>query len=159
MRIGVTGHQIRAGIDWRWVRTSIKTQLSSMIGVTNGYSSLAIGADQIFAEILLELQIHMCSVIPLPQYERFFHGEGLEKYEYLLARSDAIFLASESEPSRAFFEAGQYIVRESDILFAVWDGKPAQGVGGTGDVVSYARQLGKAVLHFDTSKEAVEFLN
>jgi len=28
---------------------------------------------------------------------------------------------------------------------AVWDGKPARGVGGTADIVSYARQKGVPV--------------
>ena len=33
-----------------------------------------------------------------------------------------------------------------DLLIAVWDGQPAQGLGGTGDVVRYAREIGREVL-------------
>jgi hypothetical protein len=33
-------------------------------------------------------------------------------------------------------------VNRSDRLLAVWDGKPAQGLGGTGDIVAYAKSRG-----------------
>jgi hypothetical protein len=31
------------------------------------------------------------------------------------------------------------------MLVAIWDGKPARGLGGTGDVVRYAQEKGTAV--------------
>ncbi len=31
------------------------------------------------------------------------------------------------------------VINEADELYAVWDGKPARGYGGTADVVAYAR--------------------
>ncbi|WP_198036875.1 hypothetical protein [Nocardia sp. BMG51109] len=34
---------------------------------------------------------------------------------------------------------------DADELFAVWDGKPARGYGGTADVVAVARQRGMPV--------------
>jgi len=43
-------------------------------------------------------------------------------------------------------EAGESIVNEADVLVAVWDGKPAAGLGGTADVVTYARNLGKPLI-------------
>ena len=41
--------------------------------------------------------------------------------------------------------AGKSIVDSCEMLIAIWDGKPARGLGGTGDVVRYARKTGKAV--------------
>ena len=35
------------------------------------------------------------------------------------------------------------IVDASDVMIAIWDGKLSQGLGGTGDIVEYCRQLGK----------------
>jgi hypothetical protein len=32
------------------------------------------------------------------------------------------------------------MIQQADRLFAVWDGKPARGYGGTADVVAYARE-------------------
>jgi hypothetical protein len=51
------------------------------------------------------------------------------------------------EPTEeAFWAAGQRVVEESEQLIAVWDGRPAGGLGGTADVVAYAQKLGKNVL-------------
>jgi hypothetical protein len=46
---------------------------------------------------------------------------------------------------RAHLAAGQVVVDRSERLVAVWDGKPARGIGGTADIVSYARQKGVPV--------------
>jgi hypothetical protein len=32
------------------------------------------------------------------------------------------------------------VVEASELLVAVWDGEPARGLGGTADVVAYARE-------------------
>jgi hypothetical protein len=49
----------------------------------------------------------------------------------------------------AFFAAGRRIVEVSDLLFAVWDGKAAAGLGGTADVVKHALKHKKQVLHIN----------
>jgi hypothetical protein len=36
-------------------------------------------------------------------------------------------------------EASQTMLDRADYLFAIWDGKPARGYGGTADVVAEAR--------------------
>jgi hypothetical protein len=33
----------------------------------------------------------------------------------------------------------------AEVLIAVWDGLPARGLGGTADVVAYAKQCGRPV--------------
>jgi hypothetical protein len=45
----------------------------------------------------------------------------------------------------AYFAAGKLIVNRCDLLLAVWDGQPAGGLGGTGDIVGYARTNDVAV--------------
>ncbi len=42
-------------------------------------------------------------------------------------------------------EASNAMLDRADRLFAVWDGKPARGYGGTADVVSEARKRGLPV--------------
>ncbi|MFF4619567.1 hypothetical protein [Nonomuraea jabiensis] len=37
------------------------------------------------------------------------------------------------------------ILEDADLLFAVWDGQPARGYGGTADVVAEARRRGVPV--------------
>jgi hypothetical protein len=37
----------------------------------------------------------------------------------------------------------------------VWDGEPAKGLGGTGDVVGYAVQKGKDLIHLNPVNRSV----
>ncbi len=41
--------------------------------------------------------------------------------------------------------ASALMIDTADELYAVWDGEPARGYGGTADVVAYARERGKPV--------------
>jgi hypothetical protein len=45
----------------------------------------------------------------------------------------------------AHMDAGKVVVDRSSVLLAVWDGQPSRGLGGTADVVAYARQRGVPV--------------
>ena len=38
----------------------------------------------------------------------------------------------------AYLQAGKWLVDHSDVLVVLWDGKPAQGKGGTGEYVQRA---------------------
>ena len=42
-------------------------------------------------------------------------------------------------------------------MFAVWDGQPAADVGGTGDIVQYARDVGRLLTVFDPVTRTVLF--
>jgi hypothetical protein len=41
--------------------------------------------------------------------------------------------------SQAHMDASLRMITEADELFAVWDGKPARGYGGTADIVAATR--------------------
>jgi len=40
------------------------------------------------------------------------------------------------------WSSGKYILEQSKVLIALWDGKCAEGKGGTGDMVAAARERG-----------------
>ena len=42
-------------------------------------------------------------------------------------------------------DGGRAVVDRSSVLVAVWDGQPSRGLGGTADVVAYARERGVPV--------------
>jgi hypothetical protein len=69
-----------------------------------------------------------------------------------------ITLAFASPSEQAFWTAGRQIVDGSDLLIAIWDGQEARGLGGTGDVVSYALDAGHAVLHIDPIRRTTNSL-
>src|SRR5688572_27736627 len=118
-------------------------------------SSLARGADQEFAEIVLGAGGTLYAVIPFSGYERTMSGDHLARYYQLLVRAQ--LETGESAPSdeEAFWAAGKRVVDLSTLLIAVWNGKPARGLGGTADVVRYAIDCGKPVVHLHTDDRAV----
>jgi len=155
MNVGVTGHQERSGIRWSWVQRAIRIELSNAGYVQKALSSLAAGSDQVFAQVAITLGIPVVAVLPLEGYERFFNGPTLANYRRLLRRCEVMQLTWKGDPERAFFEAGKFIVDNCDMLFAVWDGARAEGLGGTGDVVSYANRKNRHVVDIDPFKKAV----
>lgn len=112
-----------------------------------GYSSLAVGADQQFAQMVLTLGGRLRLVIPSADYSSTFTNDtDLAKYERLLSEADSFETLDFPGPSeQAFLAAGKVVVDRCDVLLAVWDGAPAKGLGGSADVVAYARHQGKDV--------------
>lgn len=156
MRIGITGHQTRDGIDWPWVKNTIRAELSKVVGVEQCLSSLATGSDQVFTEVALELGIPVLAVIPMQDYERYFRGNALGKYRRLLRQCQVTQLDWYGDDERAFFEAGKTIVEKSDMMFAVWDGKKSEGQGGTGDVVVFAQKNAKPIVHINPIDRSIQ---
>ena len=50
---------------------------------------------------------------------------------------------------------GKYIVDECDVMLAVWDGERAHGRGGTADVVEYARENRRTIVHVNPVSETI----
>lgn len=141
-RIGITGHQSIPAQAVAHVQQGIRAALADVPAPLEGYSSLADGADQIFASILLELGGRLHAIIPAKDYEATFDGRSLAHYRKLLnAATDIKQLPFDEAGEPAYDAAGRAVVDESEVLIAVWDGKPARGRGGTADAVRYARDM------------------
>ena len=154
MKIGITGHQERKGIDWMWVRETMRRAFSNFDHPIEAYGSLAEGADQIFAELALEVGAQVFTLVPKDDYIKHYRGDAKAKYLSLLSQSHVINLSLDCPDEDAFLIAGKKISDTVDTLFAVWDGEPAQGKGGTADIVEYARARGTSIVHIDpTTKE------
>lgn len=158
LKIGVTGHQRRAGAHWKWVAQELKRTLDKVPLPFEGWTSLAVGADQMFAQACLNRGGKLVTVIPIADYERFFESEPARLgYLSLLASSARIVRLDHPDPSSAFLVAGRHIVNECRWLIAIWDGAPSRGVGGTADIVAYARSLGRAVTVLDPLVKSTTF--
>ena len=145
MRIGVSGHQsLGCPETVDWVREQMVQHLQTH-DVSAGISSLANGADQLFASAIVERQISLEVVIPCERYEETFNNPtALSSYQMLLSAAAAKRVLNFAEPSEeAFLEAGRLIVDSSDAMVLVWDGNPAAGRGGTGDIAEYASVRGR----------------
>lgn len=145
MRIGVTGHQDLGDRGGR-LDKSVREYLGG-VEVLVGISSLAIGADQLFATAVLDLGGSLEVVVPSANYTTTFAAHAdRARYASLLSRATSIEQMPFDDPSEAaFLEAGKNVVRRADRILALWDGLEAAGIGGTADVVAYARSRGTPV--------------
>jgi hypothetical protein len=142
-RIAISGHRGLPALTERLVDQALRAALAERAPDVTGMSCLADGADQIFARAVTDLGGTLEAVIPATEYREKLPEDSHPGYDDLLARSAAVHRLpfTESTPE-SHMAASKLIVDEADELYAVWDGKPARGYGGTADVVAYAREHG-----------------
>ena len=148
MQVGITGHQKLNGPSaWSDVRKQLDELLNDAEKPLIGLTSLAIGADQLFAEVVLGCGGRIEAIIPFDGYEmKFNEGPDREAFRRLLERADRIeILEKQGTDEDAYLAAGKRIVDLCDRMIAVWDGQPAAGIGGTGDIVNYCKSQDKPV--------------
>jgi hypothetical protein len=115
-------------------------------------SPIADGADQIAAEVALELGWELQVIVPFGRdaYRASLANHGArERFDELLTRA-ACVLELPGERRRqldAYVMTGRATVAHCDMMIAVWDGLPPRGRGGTGEVVQIAITHGTAVIH------------
>lgn len=146
--VGVSGHQRIPMPALQHINNKMSDALDEIGEPFVGYSSLADGADQLFARAVLDHGGRLFVVVPSSNYEvSFADSRILKNYQGLLAQAEGVETLPYAEPSEdAYLAAGHWIVDRSDVILAVWDGQPARGTGGTADIVEYARRLGKRVV-------------
>jgi hypothetical protein len=115
-------------------------------------SPIADGADQIAAELALELGWELQAVLPFAreQYRASLANDpARERFDTLLGRATCVLeLPGDLDDSLdAYVMTGRATVAHCDALIAVWDGKPPRGRGGTGEVVQLALTRGTAIIH------------
>ena len=127
-------------------------------------SALAEGADRLVASSALDRGFSLCCPMPFAQadYERDFsppealEPQSLENFRALLerARTGAGLTTFELDGNRtdvgaAYGAAGRIVINQSDLLIVVWDGREAQGAGGTNQILHEAIHYQVPVLWID----------
>lgn len=169
--LGITGH--RDVQDIALLLPLIEQEISAIADRYKNspllaLSSLAEGADRLFARVAMQHNIPLHVVLPFSQqeYEKDFISEDnpsasvlefRELHDYALRTGgsyciDTVVPGSEAMISDTgnprgslyrdlqYAKAGMYMAERSHILFALWDGADARGLGGTAQVVSFRRQ-------------------
>jgi hypothetical protein len=129
-------------------------------------SSLAEGADRMVAEAGLAHGAALVAVLPFARavyLQDFGEQQSKQDFQRLLATAAEVVeldgsTASNEDRNASYLAAGEAMVARSDLIFALWDGRPANGPGGTGEIVAYARHHGCPVLWFklDDAEAALE---
>jgi 8-oxo-dGTP pyrophosphatase MutT (NUDIX family) len=160
--IGVSGHQ---NLGDEATREFVAQQFRELLVTYQQrvphlvlYSCLALGADQLFVRIALEQGVPVEVILPCADYETIFHTEeDHHTYTRLLQACQQVHLLPYQECSDdTFLAAGHWIVDQSDVMILAWNGLPSQGRGGTGDVATYARSIGRPFIHLHTMQHLMK---
>jgi hypothetical protein len=134
-------------------------------------SALAEGADRLLAKLALAAEVGATLTVVLPlevaDYCRDFPSEeSVAEFRSLLNQADSIVypapfapadrardsrsgkkIESSQDRRNATYEwAGRYVVDHCDALVAIWDGNSPGALGGTAEIVKYARDVGKPLI-------------
>ncbi|MGD0745220.1 MAG: hypothetical protein ABSA45_08700 [Verrucomicrobiota bacterium] len=121
-------------------------------------SSAASGADTLFVEEVARRNLPCLLVLPFPQarFQRDFSPGDWQRILPLIVRATHVEeVAGEESPEGAYMETGVMTADRADVMVVVWDGKPSEGFGGTGDVAAYVRELGKPLIIIDPISGAI----
>jgi len=147
VRVGVTGHSNLTKATEQLVHDALRDLLGRYSGDLVGVTCLARGADQIFARAVLDLGGQVEVILPAPDYrDAKVKPDNLAEFDGLLERASSVRYTEHATSGReAYMAASKMLLESVDRLVAVWDGLPASGYGGTGDVVEHARKTGVPV--------------
>jgi hypothetical protein len=146
-RIAVTGHR-GLSVQTELLLTARLRRLLGSCGGEDlvGYSCVAEGADYLFARVVLELGGRLVVVVPAQHYRASLPATHRPRYDELTGRASGIVeLPHREVVDQAYVDAGDELIRQAELLVAVWDGQPSRGPGGTADVVAAARRAGLPV--------------
>lgn len=162
-RVGIVGHRYLA--DSKTVAFVSETCLGILReqqaehNSISALSALAEGSDTLFAEAAVALNIRLEIVRPFEEYAiDFTDPSARQRYEQL--RSVAYretLLPHASRSDAAYIAAMRWIVDNSSLLVAVWDGSPARGSGGTGDATARADLINCDWIHLNVTDLSVSY--
>lgn len=156
--VAVTGHRDLVAGEIPGIRERVRQLLCQLrddypdrhVQVVSG---LAEGADQLVAEIALQEQLPLVAALPMPMslYRQDFETEeartrfdalyasAIECIELPPAAGNTLEgIAEEGEQrARQYAQLGVFLCAHCHLLLAIWDGKPADELGGTAQVVQF----------------------
>jgi hypothetical protein len=175
LRIGVTGHRIgtkfsqsqadavRSTIDRllldiaHLAQQCVKANRWAFVesgAVVSTISALAEGSDRILAEAGLAKSHPLSVILPFARadYRRDFQSEeSRQTFDALLTKAGAVFElnGNRDNAERAYEAAGLLMLANADVVIAIWDQLPADGIGGTAMIVEHAVAEGVPVILID----------
>jgi hypothetical protein len=155
LTIGVTGHRDLLADEVPALKEKVR---DFFLQLKSDYSDLdlqlitplAEGSDRLVADVASEMGIKLIVPLPMPQteYEQDFSSrDAVQAFRDSLDSARVIHLRTLQEAQgravtsedrdRQYAQLGVFISNHSQILLALWDGKPSTATGGTAGVVEY----------------------
>lgn len=143
--VGFSGHRKLANPDAvaKGIREALD-RLAANRSPLAAVSSAASGADTLFVEEVARRHLPYLLVLPFPKsrFEKDFIPDDWRRISPFIENATHVEeIAGEESADAAYMETGIRTADRADVMIAVWDGKSAAGLGGTGDVVNYARKF------------------
>jgi len=147
LRVGITGHRANqlddtaetAAMDIARALAVLRSAVLRLAEAETGLfadeppllrciSALAAGSDQLAARAALELDYRLSAPLPFLRndyFQDFTNAHAEAAFDYLIARCDSVFEldGSRRDEQDAYEVAGLAVLRQSDVLLAVWDGE------------------------------------
>jgi hypothetical protein len=146
--VGFTGHRRvekpeAVAEAFRKAIASLRKEGQELLAI----SSLAVGADTIFAREALAAGLKWIALLPMPReaFRDDFTPEDWKEAEGLLTQAAEVRTSPSGDRPQCYLDCGKLTVDDSDILVALWNGQPAHGPGGTAEIVAYARSIGREI--------------
>lgn len=149
--VGFTGHRrVRNEKAIAQVLREVIASLQKDLGCELvGRSSIASGADTLFAEACLASNLKWIAQLPFPEaeFKKDFSEPEWKRAKALLERAARVEISSETaERPRGYLDCGLATVDGADLMVAVWDGKAPRGQGGTAQIVEQTRLAHKPLI-------------
>lgn len=172
--IGVSGHRDIKKINHDIYKEKITVFLLELIKKNIGkeiviLSSLSDGADRLIIQSAIDLKLEYQVILPmaLSLYQNDFDKASLEELKFLIQNAKNIptvvplcdgcteknIAENGVSRNRQYLRVGQEIVERSDIMVFLWDQKVSHGLGGTADIVTYARKKDKNHIIIECERE------
>jgi hypothetical protein len=114
-----------------------------------GRSSIASGADTLFAEACLAANLKWIALLPFPEaeFKKDFNQRDWARAKALLDQAERIETLSDiADRPAGYLDCGLATVDGADLMVALWDGKASRGPGGTAQIVEHARVVRKPLI-------------
>ena len=160
--VGVTGHRHLRPERIESLHTELTRLMTALRDLVSGISGgqgtirvlsqFAAGTDQVAARLALDAGLLIGAVLPFDRQHVLATLEPKARTGFAELEAQAggcvwHLPGGHAEDDRGYMLAGEAMLAEADLLIAVWDGKSANGPGGTADVVASAVRRGVPVLH------------
>ena len=174
MYIGVSGHRNLKQAQIDTYKQQIKILLLKLIKDNLEkeliiLSALADGADRLVVDVAIELELRYEVYLPMAShvYKKDFSTTSLDEYRRLIRSAISIpnvitLCDSCTEVNiaeygkyrdRQYLKLGKEIVDQSDIMVFLWDQKDSRGLGGTADIIFYAKQKDTSYIIIECERE------
>lgn len=150
--IAFTGHRPnKLGNDYDLVSPKVKlieTQIYNTvteIAKEDEYEFIvggALGIDTLVAKLAIKFYIPFTVAVPCRDQDRMWPQKSRDRYKDILLKAKEIYYISEEYNNHCMQDRNKWMVDNSDILIAVWNGTK----GGTANCINYAQKIGKRVI-------------